>query len=281
MVILRNSIAEESLKTALKEHFLSQEIGSIDQNLSNIEKLLTDFLKSKNIVLHWRSHLSQEPFDDLHKYHARLVSSHVMNKVHKLFSKYGDGHGLRVVNRVSTSYFLNVGGHRSKYAKYSYKDNVCHDSSSARQQLRNDLSTSVNAWGGAHSVDSDQFQEHRIKNIKGFMDSLHGNLEPTNIEKTLKSVDLELKISAEVERALNISYKSPGTSSKFLTNDEISKIGKLLNQIQPFSTDRKPVVFVEPFVERSNYSILDSDTNLTEEFLKRNKGQFSSWGPFV
>ena len=54
----------------------------------------------------------------------------------------------------------------------------------------------MNAWGGVNSVDCDQFQEHRIKNIKGFLDSLHGNLDPSTIDKAIKSADLELKISA-------------------------------------------------------------------------------------
>ena len=276
-----SSIAEESLKSALKEYFSHQETAPDDHNLPTLEKLLKEFMESKNIVLHWRSEPRKKPFDDLHKYHSRLVSSHLMNMIHKLFSKSGDGYGLRVVSRVATPYFLNFGGHRSKYAKYSFKDNVCHDSSSARQQQRNDLSTTVNAWGGAHSVDSDQFQEHRIKNIKGFLDNLHGNLDPTTIDKAIKPADLELKISAELERSMNISYKSPGTSSKFLMDEEVSKVVKILNQIKPFSSEREPVVFVEPVVGSDNYSRVDSEPDLIAEFLNRNKEQYSTWGPFV
>ena len=238
-------------------------------------------MDSNNVVLFWGSKSGKEPFDDLHSYHSRLVSSHLMNKIHKLFSKSGDGQGLRVVNRVATSYFLNAGGHRSKYAKYSYKDNVCHDSSSALQKQRNDLSTTVNAWGGGHSVDCDQFQEHRIKNIKGFLDNLHGNLDPTNVDKALKSADLELKISAEIERSMNISYKGPSTSRKFLTDEEVSKVGKIMNQIKPFSSEREPVMFVEPLKEKDNFSKLDAEPNVIVEFLDRNKGQYSTWGPFV
>ena len=168
-------------------------------------------------------------------------------------------------------YFLSADGNKSKYAKYSLKDNICHDSSSARQRERNDLSSTVNAWGGVHSVDSDQFQEHRVKNIKGFLDSLHGNLDPTTVDKALKSANLELKICAEMERSMNISYKSPSSSSKFMSDDEVSKTAKILDKIRPFSTERKSVRFVEPLKEDNNFSKLNSDPELVKKFLQRNK----------
>ena len=64
----------------------------------------------------------------------------------------------------------------------------------------------MNAWGGeSQSVDCDEFQEHRKKNLKGFVDNLHGNLDQSNIDKAMKSVDLQLKISEEVEREMNVS----------------------------------------------------------------------------
>ena len=270
------------MKSALVEHFSGETlIPDADQTLGNLQKLLEEFMKNSNLVLFWESESGTEPFDDLHKYHSRLVSSHLMNKIHKLFSKTGDGQGLRVVSRVATPFFLNAGGHRSKYAKYSHKDNVCHDSSSARQKLRNDLSTTVNAWGGAHSVDSDQFQEHRIKNLKGILDSLHGNLDPSTIDKAIKSADLELKISAEIDRCMNVSYRNPNTSAKFLTEDEISKIAKIICQIKPFSRKREAVVFKEPLAGKDNFVKLEEEPELVTEFLGRNKGQYSSWGPFV
>ena len=238
-------------------------------------------MEVNNIILFWGAKSSQEPFDDLHKYHSRLVSAHLMNQVHKLFSKFGDGQGLRVVSRVSTPYFLNIGGNKSKYAKYSFKDNVCHEASSDRQQERNDLSTTVNAWGGPNSVDCDEFQEHRIKNIKGFIDNLHGNLDPLNIEKSIKSADLQLKISEEFERAMNVSYRSASNANQFLSNDEIRKIVKIMNDIKPFSRSRKSVSFVEPLLDNDNFTKLDKDVNLVTDFLDRNKDQFSTWGPFV
>ena len=267
----------------MTDHFKDEEIvAEDDQTLSNLEKMVRNFLNSRNIILFWGAESDVEPYDDLHIYHARLVASHLMNKVHKLFAKSGDGQGLREVNRASTSYFLNQGGHRSKYAKYTLKDNICHDSSSDQQKRRNNLSTTVNAWGGESlSVESDKFQENRIKNIKGFMDSLHGNLDPCNIEKTLRSADLELKISAEMDRSMNVSYKSPETSSKYLTQEEINKVGKMLSQIRPFSRDRNQVMFVEPLVGKTNFSRLDDDLSLAQEFLTRNKEQYPTWGPFV
>ena len=186
------------------------------------------------------------------------------------------------MNRVLTPYFLNKGGHKSKYAKYTLKDNVCHDSSSEWQQARNDLSTTINAWGGgAHSVDSDQFQENRIKNIKGYLDNLHGNLDPANIEKSLRSADLELKISAQLEKSLNVSYTNPGSSAKFLTEEEVSKVRKVMGQIKPFSKDRDKVQFVEPLHGKTNYSKVEDDKNLVKDFLSRNKKQYLTWGPFV
>jgi hypothetical protein len=270
------------LKSALVEHFSGETlIPDADQTLGNLQKLLEEFMNNSNLVLFWESESGTEPFDDLHKYHSRLVSSHLMNKIHKLFSKSGDGQGLRVVNRVATPYFLSAAGSRSKYAKYSFKDNVVHDSSSAHQRERNDLSTTVNAWGEPHSVDCDQFQEHRIKNIKGFLDSLHGNLDPATIDKAIESADLELKICAELDRSMNLSYSSPGTSANFLTDDEVAKVSKVLEKIQPFSTEREKVKFVEPLLEKDNFSRLDSKPELVQEFLSRNRGQYSSWGPFV
>ena len=274
-------VAGESLRVGLKEHFLKFEEAPVeDQNLENLEKQLKNFLEMNNIRLFWGAK-GQKPMDDLAKYHSRLVSSHLLNQVHKLFSKFGDGRGLRVVSRVATPYFLNQGGHRSKYAKYSFKDNVCHDSSSIRQQERNDLSITVNAWGGPNSVDCDEFQEHRIKNIKGFLDKLHGNHDPSNIEKVVKSADLQLKISDELERAMNINYCSAGTSSKFLSDEDVKKVEKLMNEIRPLSKKRKLVSFVEPLASGDNFSNLDSDKNLVSEFLERNKKQYPSWGPFV
>ena len=126
-----SNIAEESLKSALQEHFSDETlIPDADQSLGNLQKLMEKFMKNSNIVLSWESESGTDPFDDLHIYHSRLVSTHLMNKIHKLFSKSGDGQGLRVINRVATSFFLNAGGHRSKYAKYSHKDNICHLSKS-------------------------------------------------------------------------------------------------------------------------------------------------------
>ena len=265
----------------MKEHFKNVTVDEDGQTLPNLEKLIKQFLTSNNIVVFWGEE-SSEPFDDLHKYHSRLVSAHLMNKVHKLYSKSGDGQGLRAVNRVLTPYFLNKGGHKSKYAKYTFKDNVCHDSSSEWQQARNDLSTTINAWGGgAHSVDSDQFQENRIKNIKGYLDNLHGNLDPANIEKSLRSADLELKISAQLEKSLNVSYTNPGSSAKFLTEEEVSKVRKVMGQIKPFSRDRDKVQFVEPLHGKTNYSKVEDDKNLVKDFLSRNKKQYLTSGPFV
>ena len=239
------------------------------------------FLNQNNIVLRWGSEPGVKPYDDLHKYHSRLVSSHLMNQVHKLFSKFGDGQGMRTVSKVSMPYFLNLGGSKSKYAKYAFKDNVCYDASSERQRERCDLSITVNAWGGPYSVDCDEFQEHRIKNLKGFVDSLHGNLDPTNIEKSMKSADLQLKISDEVERALNVNYRSPGNANQFLSDEEIRKVTKIIDDIKPFSRDRKPVKFKEPLEEEDNFSKLNEEPKLVVDFLNRNKEQFSSWGPFV
>jgi hypothetical protein len=251
-----------------------------DQTLGNLENQIGNFLETHNIILFWGSK-GQEPVDDLFKYHSRLVSSHLMNQVHKLFSKFGDGRGMRIVNRVATPYFLNIGGHRSKYAKYSFKDNVCHDSSSGRQQERNNMSITVNAWGGPNSVDCDEFQEHRIKNIKGFLDDLHGNHDPSNIEKAVKSADLQLKISEEIERAMNISYSCAGTASRLLCDEDVAKIEKLMKEIKPFSKHRKEVSFVEPLLENDNFAKLESKSGLVSEFLERNRKQYPSWGPFV
>ena len=130
-------------------------------------------------------------------------------------------------------------------------------------------------------MDCDEFQEHRIKNIKGFLDKLHGNHDPSNIEKVVKSADLQLKISDELERAMNINYCSAGTSSKFLSDEDVKKVEKLMNEIRPLSKKRKLVSFVEPLASGDNFSNLDSDKNLVSEFLERNKKQYPSWGPFV
>ena len=276
-----SSVGQESLKSALREHFLNEKFELEEQTLAGLNIKLTTFLEKMNIGLFWGAETDQEPFDDLHNYHSRLVAAHLMNQVHKLFSKFGDGQGLRVVRRVSMPYFLNMGGNKSKYAKYCYKDNVCYDASSERQRERSDLTMTVNAWGGPNSVDCDEFQEHRIKNLKGFVDNLHGNLDPANIEKSFKSADLQLKISEEIERAMNVSYKSPGKATSFLSDDEVRKIAKLINVLQPFSRSRSRVTFVEPLMEATNYSKLDSDKNLVKDFIERNKEQFSSWGPFV
>ena len=275
------------MKLALKDHFKKlEEAPKEDQTLGKLEKEIVIFLESNNIVLHWgmkglKPVEGEKPIDDLFRYHSRLVSSHLMNQVHKLFSKFGDGRGLRSVNRVATPYFLNIGGHRSKYAKYSLKDNVCHDSSSARQQERNDLSITVNAWGGPNSVDCDEFQEHRIKNIKGFLDYLHGNHDPCNIEKVVKSADLQLKISEELERAMNINYAEAGSANQLISNEDVAKIEKLMNEIKPFSKQRDPVLYVEPLLGSTNFSKLDNNPLFVEEFLERNKKQYRSWGPFV
>ena len=272
----------ESLNSALREHFLNSD-GVLDEDLAyeGLRHEIINFLELNNIIVHWGARSGQNPIDDLHVYHSRLVSSHLMNQVHKLFSKAGDGQGLRIVSKVSTPYFLNMGGSKSKYAKYSFKDNVCYDSSSERQKERSDMSITVNAWGGCNSVDSDEFQEHRIKNIKGFVDSLHGNLNPSNIEKAMKSVDLQLKISEEVEKEMNVSYRDAGSAHTFLSDDELHKIEKMMKDLRPFCKDRKLVSFVEPLAETNNFQKLDNDSLLVEQFLLRNKSQFASWGPFV
>ena len=140
----------------------------------------------------------------------------------------------------------------------------------------------MNAWGGeSQSVDCDEFQEHRIKNLKGFVDNLHGNLDPSNIDKAMKSVDLQLKISEEVEREMNVSYKSAGSAGQFLSDEEVRKVQKMMNEIKPFSRTRKLVTFVEPLGETNNFQKLEKNSDLFEQFLLRNKEQFSSWGPFV
>ena len=276
-----SSIAQESLKEGLREHFSDMVVSEEEQTLSDLERMIRNFLKSNNIVPYWGAE-SDKPFDDLHRYHSRLVAAHLMNKVHKLYAKSGDGQGLRTVNRVSTAFFLNQGGQKSKYAKYTLKDNVCHDSSSDQQKRRNDLSTTVNAWGGAsHSVESDKFQEHKIKNIKGLLDNLHGNLDPANIEKTLRSADLELKISAELEKSMNVSYTNPESSRKYMTEEEVKKVGKTMTQIRPFSRDRSPVQFVDPIVGNTNFSKLEEDASVVLNFLLRNRDQYPTWGPFV
>ena len=38
---------------------------------------------------------------------------------------------------------------------------------------------------------------------------------------------------------------------------------------------------MEPLMEVNNFAKLDNDKELVVAFLKRNKGQFGSWGPFV
>ena len=277
-----SSIAQESLNSALKEYFMIAGGEAIkDHTLESLKKEILGFLRNSNIVPHWGADSGQEVFDDLHKYHSRLVSSHLMNQVHKLFSKAGDGKGMRSVCKVSTPYFLSLGGNKSKYAKYSFKDNVCYDSSSDRLKERSDLSITVNAWGGSSSVDCDEFQEHRIKNLKGFVDSLHGNLDPCNLEKAMKSANLQLKISAEVEREMNVSYRSPDSSTSFLSEEEKNKVIKIMNELKPFSRSRKPVVFVEPLEEATNFARLDTDGELVNSFLKRNQEQYASWGPFA
>lgn len=139
----------------------------------------------------------------------------------------------------------------------------------------------MNAWGGPHNVDCDQFQEHRIKNIKGFLDSLHGNLDPATIDKAMKSADLELKICAEMERSMNISYRSPSSSSKFFTDEEVGKIARVMAKIKPFSKEREAVTFTEPLEEEDNFSKLDTDPDVVKEFLRRNQRESSGWGPFV
>lgn len=48
-----SNIGEESLKSALKEHFGNEdEIAPADQNLANLSRLLGEFMESNNIVLH-------------------------------------------------------------------------------------------------------------------------------------------------------------------------------------------------------------------------------------
>ena len=130
-------------------------------------------------------------------------------------------------------------------------------------------------------MDCDEFQEHRIKNLKGFVDSLHGNLDPSNLEKAMKSANLQLKISAEVEREMNVSYRSPDSSTSFLSEEEKKKVIKIMNELKPFSKSRKPVSFVEPLEEATNFARLDTGGELVKSFLKRNKEQYASWGPFA
>ena len=113
------------------------------------------------------------------------------------------------------------------------------------------------------------------------MDSLHGNLDPSNIEKAMKSVDLQLKISEEVEKEMNISYSSAGSAHEYLSDDEIRKIKKMFEELRPFSKERKLVSFAEPLKEANNFQKLEDEPSLVDQFLSRNKSQFSSWGPFV
>ena len=99
----------------------SEEVLGEPVSLDGLKEEIINFLKLHNIVLYWGAKSTQKPYDDLHTYHSRIVSSHLMNQVHKLFSKAGDGQGMRIVSKVSTPYFLNMGGSKSKYAKYSFK----------------------------------------------------------------------------------------------------------------------------------------------------------------
>jgi hypothetical protein len=75
---------------------------------------------------------------------------------------------------------------------------------------------------------------------------------------------------------MNINYCSAGTSSKFLSDEDVKKVEKLMNEIRPLSKKRKLVSFVEPLASGDNFSNLDSDKNLVSEFLERNKKQYPS-----
>ena len=276
-----SDIGEQSLRSALKEYYLKCD-DEIHCNIEWFRASVLNFLEKSNIVLHLGANdNAEEPFDDLHRYHSRLVSSHLMNKVHKLFSKAGDGEGMRAVCKVSTPYFLSLGGSKSKYAKYSFKDNVCYDASSEREKKRSDFSITVNAWGGPNSVDSDEFQEHRIKNIKGYIDSLHGNVDTLNLDSSLQSADLELKISADFDKDFDMSFDKPSHSTSFLTAEENTKVSKVFEELRPFSRSRKSVSFKEPLKEATHFTVLGRDSELVKTFLERNKKQFSTWGPFV
>lgn len=58
--------------------------------------------------------------DDLQAYTTRLVATYLLDKVHSLMSKNGDGNGLRAMRRLSILQFLSSGGQRSKYALNLY-----------------------------------------------------------------------------------------------------------------------------------------------------------------
>ena len=80
---------------------------------------------------------------------------------------------------------------------------------------------------------------------------------------------------------MNVSYSGPGVSQRYLDDDDVSKIAKVMSQIKPFSRDREPVSFKESLVNNDNFARLDADPDLVLNFLKRNKGQYSAWGPYV
>ena len=274
-------VGQESLKSSLMEFFIHSGQDIADRSMDGLKRSFREFMSKMNIVICLNDAHTGDCYDDLQTYHSRLVSSHLMNEVHKLFSKAGDGFGLRSVFRTSCPYFLSLGGSKSKYAKYCFKDNVCYDASSERQKTRSDLCTTINAWGGPHSVDSDEFQEHRIKNLKGLIDSLHGNLDPLSLEQAVKAADVQIKFAAEFERDMETSSGDPDSSHKLFTLEERNKVAKMIQDLRPFSFSRRRVHFVAPLLESNNFSNLVKNSNIVSDFLHRNKKQFAYWGPFL
>ena len=97
----------------------------------------------------------------------------------------------------------------------------------------------------------------------------------------MKAADVQIKIAAEFERDMETSSGDPESSHKLFTLEERNKVSKMMQELRPFSSNRRRVSFVTPLLESNNFTNLVKNNNIVSDFLQRNKKQFAYWGPFL
>lgn len=277
----KSACGEEALMSLMKQYFCLDGVGCDKSDANQASKTYEDavevilkFLDKTGIELYYDPDRSQfESFDDLEAYSTRLVSSHLLDLVHDLMAHHGDGRGLRALRRLSILQFLANAGQRSKYALNLNISEISYHISSDYEKLRNDIQATVNPHGRVKSsVDCDKFEEHKIKQVKRKMDSLHGHFDLTTIENSVKALDVQIKISENFHDELQLSKSTGSHHYDYIGDENRMKIRKSYDEVKPFSHDRQKVKMKNPVGSSIFSELKPSDI---EKFISRNRRNFS------
>ena len=228
-----------------------KEAAETDSNKDSYEKankLMMKFMNSCRVQYYLKRNLIMPApyYDDLEENSVDLINRMLITKMMKRAVKVGDGVAIRAMKLSLVPFFLaRADKQNSKYALYLLREHVDHEGADSLTKERVDMYCTVNVTGKpGENRAHDTTMENLNLEGKQMLKTKNENMDALDLEKTvLASNTMNMMVALDKEVNNIDGGTGGGHAGKKVSEEAIEDIVEEIAITQPFSRDRKKVVY--------------------------------------